>query len=1340
MGRRGRMSDLSLVNVMCLDIIINAINRGELQITNKDLSYQILADFWQHDIMYLKLSNNMRTLNEVKSNLILRYGLSNDAGKSEIIQILSYAGDKQIDMKLLSVAKQSLKSMGNVVGIINNEDKSQFIKLKGQKAIIVNEKWANYIKENMAEIKVAISDSISTLLKGQEIVIPKVMKINGRSHNQSVKKTNHEVDLNILEKLEKKMRFYQELDKNEYSCLEAAFEWLNMSGKKYDEYKVLYTAYVEEYGVKSTTFKLPFVSTMILLYTGVYRYNEEDSNGFWPEFFDGKGSYNYSVDVKPVMDALEYVAGEYGIDTSSRYYLDKRNLAKVFSHIYIPRISVIKIYNSIYTYYFKDHRQNNTFILNEFLDTNTYKLDKAGEFFLTADKSIDDPFLKTIEMFNTCLFDNNQLSKVKNLPARFIDTFREWLDKEKERLDQQKEDYYIDSPKIKFDRLNEKMRIYLPYQKSKIYSDERCGWDIRIDSRSWEFIYGRIVKQREGAYLVLDEEKDLPYFKKIEVKYLFNNEVIKEWKFENKDDCLVFDKSGNYYKTNRIKRDGCIIGIRDWIIEETSYIVESYVDRKWEGYIFQYLDMEEYYGSQIILTSKNENIYLEIDDQPSVVRKNFKIAFEDVGTRSGIKDMMIIYEEIGRFYFNAPHINVQNFKIGLNSLLEEDLIYNLDDNMMQEGSHSVKLDFPNLNKGIYYLTIRYKNVIIYRERFALVDKNNMNDEFNMSYQLHTDLQRKISISKNNCYEIVPMDARSLITEDSNYYHVIPDNTVKAKFGLRAWGQTIPVEKVILPLMWNIIGLEDILYTKNNNRFKEITKEAFDSRNIRLNIENYDYRYDVLTYIVSIKDHNSGEMITEMKRLEYGGQFNISFNEFKDRLIKYFNISVRLTVRTDRDKILYEQDVLSVVRQIRMYNFQVINKKNNLSLTWEEKHKNKSRVLKLHNYTKPWEEPIELEVEDGLTAIELISTKLERGQYFATLDFKKEHSIFSNINTEKQFLEKRELSNFFSIKNGKDETKAETLISQILKKYAIEEIGAVEEMLSNRDLKVLESKKAFYLLLQMKYFTEIEDRKQLGLLLEHSYIIITNMIRQSGIEALVNNLFDINNLLLSQDFGYLLNMILSQKKQFIISNETIDKIAKEDTISALCCIENGRGSLTNNLRTSCLESFDHSVLNLAGNAEEILRIVSNEINMINNFWNWVNQHKNSYMLNKKYTLSKMFRLYQIEKNIITMRISGNTVDNVVDSISCQSVLVGVNISKNWSPEFDISQARFNLFMDLFKEDMDKSYRQLLYAAFTSVGIRTGVSDVNHFKVVNTLYFSEQWDLFQRYRAYFKLILI
>lgn len=195
-----------------------------------------------------------------------------------------------------------------------------------------------------------------------------------------------------------------------------------------------------------------------------------------------------------------------------------------------------------------------------------------------------------------------------------------------------------------------------------------------------------------------------------------------------------------------------------------------------------------------------------------------------------------------------------------------------------------------------------------------------------------------------------------------------------------------------------------------------------------------------------------------------------------------------------------------------------------------------------------------------------------------------------------------------------------------------------------------------------------------------------------------------------------------------------------TINALCIIKNNSGAIPNNLKTRMKESFDYEVLSSARDYRKIMEMVASEIEIINAFWLWIMEYKNNYILKYKFSLPRAFRIFEYENEISTIKIDGNKLDDLVEDIKCKEIYHNITFPNRWSERLDVKKEIYDSFKLLINQPMDSSYKHLLEHSLLSVLQNDQIKQFDYFNMIIKMYFSNRWQLFNRYRAYFKLIFI
>lgn len=696
-------------------------------ISINEISYRVFALYWQIEINKNNSEIGHSILNDIQYNLISKYGLSRDSNVDEIEQVLNYIDDKSVQIKLYGIIKFSLTCLSNpynstkFVNYIINKlkgidiEKKEILQINKNISIKIDSDWSNYFKNNDTFIK-EIENKIIELEEGNFVdeLEPKLET-----------KDNKE-DFNRLFELEKKMKFYMKIDKEKYACLEEAFAWMDMNIENYKKIHNTYITYTKENSFKKIKLELPLVTSAMLIYTAIYRYNDEDASGFWPEFFGNKDGYNYVYDVLPTMECISYVIEEYGIYGDKRKYLQKKNLAEIFSQIYLPEVSLVKILSAIYKAYFRGNTFNRLVNKIDFIEKNDYILDKPGSFFISEDNIIEDVFYDLVDLVRDGI--KGIESNNERLPKRFYISFEKWLKEDKKEMDKYKEDYYIANPRIIIDTINEEIKIYLPKQKSRGYSDETISWNLTIDDIK-KTIEGRVIRQRDGAYLILEEKLKIKKFKKILIEFIFNDEKLGTWEFTNDKKYMIFDKHRTLLNKDNVNRDGCFIAIPKDFKLEINEVFNRYEILGWKDYMFYYLELAEYQGERLII---NKEIDIPIEEQPVVDSKDFELLFENPNYKS-INESVNIYKKFGSYEIISPFINKDCIHIIFDEIEEKKSKVDFIE-INQTSKNKVELNIDQeLLSGVYSIFIKYKNKSIYRESFIVDKFSKVKQEYILSY-------------------------------------------------------------------------------------------------------------------------------------------------------------------------------------------------------------------------------------------------------------------------------------------------------------------------------------------------------------------------------------------------------------------------------------------------------------------------------------------------------------------------------------------------------------------------------------------------------------------------------
>ena len=1109
-----------------------------------------------------------------------------------------------------------------------------------------------------------------------------------------------------------------------------------MDFEKYSKLHIEYKKYLSDESLRGATLKLPCITSIILIYTAVYKYSEEDSGGFWLSFFGDDFEFNHSRDVVPVMNCLKYMANKYGVLDNQRTYFAKKNMSEIFSQIYIPDISLKKLFSAIYSYYFRSSRGNRFFSSNEFLENNEHKLDKAGIFLLSEDNSISEIFHKIISLVEDGIrgYTRNDYG----LPERFNITFQDWNENEKKKIDTKIEEYYISSPKIILDSINENIVLFLPKQKSRYYSDEECGWNITIDGKK-SFVQGRIVRQNTGSYLIFEETINLSNFKTVLVEYVFNNNSEGTWKFENRDQFILFDNKGNFTASKSTTREGLFIGLSDYRIEINNLVNEVFEIKGWDGYKFYQFDLTEF-------AYKNLNIcpYLsiEVEDRPVVNRNEFKLLFEETGVWS-LKSSTNIYKEFGNIDLMSPNIDTADLDVILLET-DTDTDFSKEISMLNVSWKTARINIEkSLKSGIYNIVVKYRNKIVFREAFIIDRKTVVLNNYKYSYK-PVDRESNYTVLLDPDAELISFDVDTRMQRQGIKHIIQGRNTSVIKFLYKKGRSEIIVQKIIRPVKIEILGLDDMIDIKETDRKIEITKELFSKKDIRLQVRNLDNRYENLKYCLKFNIPGNIDINTDLesKNISFGNESSWMISQYKDRFVDFSNVNIFIDILNLDNSLLASIPVLNIKQEITMIEFckKTDKEKNKISLIWNESEKNKNRKISLYNVTNPLQEPFVTKLQDGARSMEIDLGSQNIGVYVAQVDFDVSGSLFEDVESQIRFFNRNNISNRFVNKTGIETDKVENDIAKIIWAVYKNNIDKVDD-LERIDIKSAHTEQIYSAIIQMKYFADVQNGG-IDICLNATYKLLNKLNFYLSKDELISKLLEMQHRFNDEDLYFLINAIMTCNKKYLNQDLTVNSLSEFNLISSFCSIKNGSGKIPKDLIGKCLETFDKELLmpDVIRNQQRVFEIIKREIDIVSGFWKWITSRKNEYLLKYEYSKARLFRMYENELDINTHRVAGNTFDDLVENILNNETPVSSRLPARWSSDLGVREDVYSEFIKLVSQDLMGDYCEILQAAFISVTKLHSYSEEEYFRLMMKYHLSERRDIFNRYRAMFKLIFI
>jgi len=1339
----GEADNYNLIDLLTLKAFVNVLKVSGSSISVTEISFRVLSFYWHVDFESSDSHHEIRSLNDLRGKLITRYGLSLESSENDIFQILNYAQDKSLEINLFGTIKSSLNILSQIGQNKTQNNKIQnqlglygkvFFKVKSNSSIHIDQTWHKVVIDNYFNIISEVDNMLQRLLYPEKQLHSAVFEVTEKIEVFPKKNSDYKKDFKGLYDIEKRILLQMNLNKKQYNCLEEALYWLNIDNDLFISTHEQFVEYIRMTSFKSVSLELPLVTVAMLLYSAVYLYNDDESGGFWDEFFGIGTSYVYQRDVELAMNCLEVMVKKYGIDTSARHYMQKKNLSEIFSHIYLPEISLKKMFTALYNYYFSN-RNHHLFNKSEFLEVNQYRLDKPGLYFLGDDEILVDIFDSIIELVDDGV-NGRQIRIDEILPKRFYTAFDSWLLNEKKELDHRREDYCICSPNIELDCINEGIYIYLPKQKSRLYSDDICGWEIVIDGNKTS-VPGRIIRQQSGSYIVLDEKIQINDFRIIKVSYIFNNKKQGEWDFCNDKKILIFDKNHIYQKKAVVKRSACFFAIpKQWKFDHDC-LIDQYEVSGWNDFIIYNLELTEYRERELII---NQSIKISIEDEPAVMRSNFKLLFENWNVMP-LFDTINIYKYIGSLVLTSPYIELKDIQIYYNDL-ESGTDMSEFIRCTKISNNKIQLVFnENINSGSYNVTVKYKNRTCFRDSFIVDHETKVVLGNFDSYEKVSSVNRKIKIEAGHDIEIISDDFDTRVEQIGQTYLIETITGSIANFIYKIGRTEILIKKIVKPVKSEVVGLDDLLETRESEKTKEITKEVFSNNSVGLYVKNLDGKYEYLVYELLMVDHISNDSISNIRKLKFGEDFSWDFNGLSDRVLGFKNIKIVLNIKDKDDSLLTSSVILRVIEHIIIFNMKTDVEDNIMTISWKEKQINKQRNVTLFNITEPREKAKEYEIDDGATMIKIELNKLSYGAYVMVVGFKKELSLFDSVNTTIEFFERDDIKNVFINKKGTRKSNGnEQLIMCIWMLYR-EKYESLEKLLKEINLSKLDIFDVFVTLVQMKHIAK-NDEKGTIVFLKSIFILLKELLKHNSKNMLLSVLVEYKDELEKRDLAFLITALLSIRMGEKLPESMIDELAEIDLVGALGAVENGIGSLSRNLVMKCRESFDVELLapDVVRKHHRILEIINDEVTIINGFWNWLIEHRNNYLLKHDFSKARLFRMYELEKEISTYKVAGRTIDEMVDNLVNTELCLKANLPARWHEDYKIDQLVYDTFNRVIGENKLSAYKDILSTAFIVVTKFPTYTEESLFELSMRCQLSNRAEMYNRYRAYLKLIFL
>lgn len=1282
-------------------------------ISLENLGINVLIKYW---IVEEKLDNKINNLSKAKNEYILKYNIDKNIGVEELKSIINYFNDKKIKK---NIYLNTIKNCKNLKNKIKDNNGEYLIKEITSKEIKLNGLFSFENSTYNSLKRLSISDYLLESLK-----------------RDSSNKNNKDLLCEKLEKikeLEKRIIFNFNLNKNKVKCLEDVFKFLKIDKENFNELKEDYNYLLEKLGVKELSKGHSVFTSLVMIYTAIYNYNQEDNHSYWPQVLNVN---DYSItDVNYLMKSFKSNIKKLNVSNIDRCYLEKTNISEIFSQIYLPQSSLFKLYNEIYKYYFKNSMSNMIYDSYDFLDEKGYSLDKSSYFFVEKENLIKDSFIKLTEFFENYLEADDKDVDFKGFPSRFSEAFINWRKKDKKDIDTSSDIFNISKPTISINRLNNTINLQLPKQRNKDYSFYKSGWSVDLDGKEI-FIDGSIIKNSNGIYELLDESLKLNYFKKIIVKYLYNDKIKYKWEYINNKEFITFDSSNNLFYKEEIDRDKLTIGFKATELRSEHIIREDDIDG-WEEYKFYFIDISETVEENLCLINEKDNdkIFINIRDFPNYKKRDYSIIFDNSNIRYNLSNDIFLYKNLPNIELICPNIKSEDISVKMISSTSKNLKKYFQIKKYNLNNLIITLE-DNIEKNIVnILEIKYKGKIVIKEKFIYLDEIKMINDFEMDYSNLNYNNKKLKIIKNDCFKLEAFDMSCLIENKESYYEIIPFKNSEINFIINISGNKVPVTKIIKPIDLDIIGLEKDEF--KIDQVLEMTSDEFKSKQIRIEIKNNDYRYDYLSYELAVQNYNKKEIfeIKENKDLFFSEKSSFKLSNLKDRIINKNEFMIILRVKDEKYNILFEKTIFIIKEKYEIYDIEKKDHGGFIELSWCEKNNDKeNRILKLSSITNPWKSPLEFELEANESNILIEKNKLINGFYKITLMSKKDEdlSLFSNISSEKYMFTENITEEIIEIDTCKEIEKEDLIYKEVILKY----------IKKNNSKKIIKYhinensiEKVITTILQLKNLIDTNLEDEVNYFIKDSFQLISMIKLNNSIEGVLQNIYKLKDKIKPRDYSFIITLILSSYDSLNLTEKELSLVLEDNYVDALCSINNNNKFLPENLKNQSINLTDSEILGISKNQKEIIRKLRKEVEIIYNFWTWITDFKNKKVLYNM-SLESAFKKYELENNITTYRVAGYRIDELLKGIKCKKK-TNILSDKLENIDFQIEEEKYREIND-FLNTIPGAYKELYLYPFIAVVGR--LHSYEKYKLILMQYFSDKWSLFNRNRVYYKLMII
>lgn len=725
-----------------------------------------------------------------------------------------------------------------------------------------------------------------------------------------------------------------------------------------------------------------------LVYTAIYYYNGD----FWSTVEELMKASGYNI---------RTLLGETFLRTTYKYDLKEfregghKYVTPIICHAGLPNFSLSGIFELIYPT-IDDTEFSPQYMIDELRYFAQYKVDKTVYRFISNNDDKAAEVFQNIREFIIASekygYNPEQLYTSFNyIDKRFIDSFLKWKENKTVYTKiAKRRKYSLVSPKIKIDSGGIGVYLFLPKQTVRSHYDNSLEWIISYEEKE-EKNSVKVKLLYSGEDLVSEEKSvRLKEAKTYTINLYYTDELIGNWQFEgiNKETpFMIFDERDNLIKTQYIATQGATIVYNSGLKLEGNFMSSMdlpALSGGWSGKKVTYFKLEDK-ATGIKLTSLfNEGDYeIEYRRSNTICLYGGKYLFNELPKE----------EEIPIYSGELPKIKIECGSEILKQHIMKEYKLVIKNKEFNTSSEALIKDFDyDYRNG--QITVKLSGVILKENSFGefeirVIDGKSIKKFFiirlvpeiltrsDSSGMWPGEKGYERTFFMFSAPENVTIEFDDIVTKANDtysgrkYIKVFTDTVnehMSGKLSVKYGGKELNylVKKRIRALQWAWWQDKDdnINWQKSTRRL--FIDELQQGEGLYLLLKANSLEGDAQEVKLSLKNVAGSILQTKNYKLIQNKSIRVSMEEFLLTIGANSDFRLYLIIDLLNEKREKVATLTAATIQERIYIKSLIYQpidSETMKITWEQQGNITDKCLKVINISRPWEEPITLDIND-----------------------------------------------------------------------------------------------------------------------------------------------------------------------------------------------------------------------------------------------------------------------------------------------------------------------------------------------------------------------------------------